>query len=317
MSDETLPSLTPFSDFLKAQRAELGESQMVYAARLNVKPASIGQWERSEGYPRMSALPNLAEKLGIPVRQLHELIRDQKNAKNGNIGNPTSSMPAFSNRHQDEINSQINVASEIIEETRTIMAPIRPDSDSLIENNIKDYFDARRRATFEYTQMAVRRAMELGALGQAEAEVDLRGSDLPPYKYDYVSQHLVALFFFVPEPKSLRSSFAMTARRFTWKLALSQADKIYEHFCSACLFIIVRGGEEAHPEAAAEIRRLRAEARLLNVRIRILDSTEDVAQEIIKIEKIHIRDAQKWLDEREFYDHRELNSELNNGIDEP
>jgi hypothetical protein len=110
------------------------------------------------------------------------------------------------------------------------------------------------------------------------------------------------MFLFVSDPENFRQTLTFLARRAAWKLAVSQSPRIYADFSSACLFIVIRDGESAYPEAAAEIRRFRAESKLLNVRIRVVDSTEDVAKEIIDIENQHIRDAQKWLDERAFFD---------------
>lgn len=334
MNDETKSSLTPFSDFLKQKRAERGEGQVAFAKWLEVSPASIGQWERSEGYPRVTALPVLCDKLEMEIKQLHELIENQRTLQKGggnNVGGVTSaernasihsggivSLPelaVFLRRQQDNIERAISEASEIESEyeTHTIFAPQLEDDKHSPKS--KEALDQIRQDSLQYEDMAIRRAIELNALGKPKVEFDLKSPDLPPYKYDYLSPHLTALFLFAYRPDQFRLAISMTARRSAWKLALSQAVSEFEvRFHSACLFIIVRGGEKSYPEAAAEIRRLRAESKMLNVRIRILDSTEEVANEIVAIEKQHIIEEHKFYDQMEFNDHDEL---LDDSDDDP
>jgi hypothetical protein len=242
------------------------------------------------------------------VAQLHELIKTQKSIKYGVDSGTSFSTPFFSKREDQDVNDVLKSISAPTDETRTILAPLKPEAYGIASLGDKNALATIRQYFMQYEQMAVRRAIELGALGRGDVYVDLKSPELPPYKYDYVSEYLTAVFLFVSDPENFRQTLTFLARRAAWKLAVSQAKKDYTDFCSACLFIIIRNGESAYPSAAAEIRRFRAESKLLNVRIRVLDSTEDVAKEIINIENQHIRDAQQWLAEQTFFDADDFDS---------
>ena len=58
---------------LKERRCAAGLTQAALAATMNVSPQAVGKWERGEGYPNASQLPELAKALNCSIDDLYQL----------------------------------------------------------------------------------------------------------------------------------------------------------------------------------------------------------------------------------------------------
>lgn len=57
---------------LKARRIIAGMTQASLAAVMKVSPQAVGKWERGEGYPAASQLPELAKALNCSIDELYQ-----------------------------------------------------------------------------------------------------------------------------------------------------------------------------------------------------------------------------------------------------
>lgn len=56
---------------LKERRIIAGMTQASLAAVMKVSPQAVGKWERGEGYPAASQLPELAKALNCSIDELY------------------------------------------------------------------------------------------------------------------------------------------------------------------------------------------------------------------------------------------------------
>lgn len=57
---------------LKERRCAAGLTQAALAATMKVSPQAVGKWERGEGYPSASQLPELAAALHCTIDELYQ-----------------------------------------------------------------------------------------------------------------------------------------------------------------------------------------------------------------------------------------------------
>lgn len=57
---------------IKAYRAENNITQEAFGALLGLSPQAVSKWERSECYPDITILPDLAELFGCSVNDFFE-----------------------------------------------------------------------------------------------------------------------------------------------------------------------------------------------------------------------------------------------------